>query len=394
MEFKKAYVFVVCGDKEHVETLHFSLKSFRKKTKFPSIVITDSKRNELPINHEHIIDISTPEHLDHHQASIFLKTSVHKYLPKGGIYVYMDSDILAVGEHCDQIFDEFIPPIRFALDHCNMPLFSPASVNCDCKKEYDELIGGIKNYVDGLDHYQFSEDAKIIAQRDVLKRRLVEVFNHKIKFLQKGFKGFFSWPVFTFDKDYKYNRKEKVWYNSDHQPIMTQVDWSKVAKKFDLKYDFFTMQIKNKKGKSIWVNQCDHLKEYIKNKFDIDISKNKWNHWNGGVFIFNDSSHDFLNFWHNATMEIFKDPQWKTRDQGTLIATVWKFQLENQTPLAEQWNYICDYNNVLFGFRPEDGTLTKDKRKYTKPQFVHVYHHFGDISWDFWNWISKDNQSA
>lgn len=109
MEFKRAFVFVVCGDKEHIETLHFSLKSFRKNTKFPSIVITDSKRNEIPILHEHIIDISTPEHFDHHQASIFLKTSVHKYLPKGGTYVYMDSDILAVGEHCDQIFDEFIP---------------------------------------------------------------------------------------------------------------------------------------------------------------------------------------------------------------------------------------------------------------------------------------------
>lgn len=387
----KAFVFVVCGAKEHIDTLHFSLQSFKKKSKQRIVVITDITRNEIPIEHEDIIDIRTPKEYNHHQASIFLKTSVHRYLPKGGRYVYMDSDILAVGEHCDQIFDEFVSPIRFALDHCNMPLFSPAAVNCGCQQEYDNTIQSIKNYVDSLDYYQFTEDEKIIHQRNILKRRLLDVFNNKWKFLQKGLKGFFSWPVFHFDQDYQYNRREKVWYNSDHQPIMAQVDWSKVAKRFDLKYDFLSMQIKNKKGQSIWVNQCHHLPEYIQDKFGVKVKNLNFHHWNGGVFIFGDESHDFLENWHQWSLEIFNDPKWKTRDQGTLIATVWKFGLQKQPPLHEKWNYICDYNNAQFGFRKEDKTLTKDHKKYTRPEFAHVYHHFGDETWDFWNWISKSN---
>jgi hypothetical protein len=47
-----------------------------------------------------------------------------------------------------------------------------------------------------------------------------------------------------------------------------------------------------------------------------------WQHWNGGVFLFDDSSVEFLSSWHEKTvMRIFDLPNWKTRDQGTLIAT-------------------------------------------------------------------------
>lgn len=385
----RAYVFVVCGSKEHIDTLHFSLKSFRQKSKYDQIVITDSKRNEVPVVHDHIIDIDTPEHFDHHQASIFLKTSLHQILPKGKRYVYMDTDILAVGEQVDEIFEEYIPPIRFAPDHCNMPLFSPAAINCGCQEDYDRLVQLIKDYVDQIDHYQFNDDPKIAQQREQLKKRLVVVFNNKLKFLIQGTRGFFSWPVFHFDQDFKYNRKEKLWYNARNQPIMAQVNWSKIAKKFGLKYNFITMQIKDEKGRSIWVNQCNHLQERIQEKFDIQVNNKKWQHWNGGVFLFDDRSHDFLEFWHQSTMEIFKDPNWKTRDQGTLIATVWKFKLERHPTLDTKWNYICDYNNALFEHRPEEGTLTQDGKTYKKPEFVHIYHHFGDTSWDFWNWINQ-----
>jgi hypothetical protein len=385
-----AFIFVVCGTREHIDTLHFSLKTYSSKTKHPLIVVTDPARNEIEVIHDNVLNVTTPLHLDHHQASIYLKTSLHKILPKGGRYAYMDSDILAVGDNCDQIFDQYLPPIRFALDHCTMPFFSPAALYCGCWEKYDSLTQSIKKYVDELDYYQFADDHKIIQQRTVLKKRLVEVLNNKGRFLIKGTQGFFSWPIFNFDKDFKYNRKEKLWYNSENQPIMTQVNWSKVAKKFNLKYDFFTMKIKDQQGKSIWDNKCDHLQSGIHEKFGVKILDRKWNHWNGGVFIFDDQSHEFLDYWHDATMQIFEDKYWKTRDQGTLIATVWKFNLQDHLPLDEKWNFICDYNNALFGFNTHDGTLTSNKKKYTKPEFVHVYHHFGDKTWDFWNWITKD----
>lgn len=386
----KFYVFVVCGVKVHIDTLHHSLKSFKKNTKLPQIVITDSSRNEIAIQHEYVIDIKTPKHFDHHQASIFLKTSLHRYLPKGKMYVYMDSDILAIGKNCDAIFKEYIPPIRFGADHCIMPAFSPAAVHCGCQESYDKLMQSIKDYVVQFDYCKTTNDEKILKQRDILKRRLLFIMGNKKEFLKTGIRAFFSWPIFQLDKDYKFNRKNKIWYNTDDQPIMTQVNWRKVSKKFGFRYNIFSNTIKDKKGRSIWISQCDHLQAYINNKFDIKVKNANWQHWNGGVFLFGDTSHSFLNTWHELTMEIFNDPLWKTRDQGTLIATAWKYNLQKHPTLNEKWNYICDDNNKLFGYREADGAITKNQKKYSFPDFVHIYHRYGDNTWDFWNWINQE----
>lgn len=387
--YNKFYVFVVCGGKEHIETLHFALRTFEKNTTFPKIIITDSQRNEIPIKHNHIIDIQTPKHFDHHQASIFLKTSLHKYLPKGNKYVYMDTDILAIGKHCDDIFDQYSAPITFAPDHCKILSFSPAAVNCGCQESFDQLMKKLDDYTAQFDYYKVTKDEHILQQRKNLEQKLSLILKDKKKFIKTGIRAFFSWPIFRLDKDFKFNRKNKIWYNSDNQPVMTQVNWAKVAKKFDLKYDFFRQNVKYKNGKSIWSNECSHLQEFIKSKFHIDVKLSNWQHWNGGVFLFDDNSHDFLEIWHEYTLEIFKDPQWKTRDQGTLIATVWKLGLDKHPTLNEKWNYICDYNNKLFGYDKDNGMLTKDHKKYTEVEFAHVYHHFGDTSWDFWNWVTK-----
>ena len=73
---KDVFVFVVCGSKEHTDTLNFSLNYLTKYSKKEIWVITDSSRNEDTINHSTVIDIKTPEHLTHHQASIYLKTAI------------------------------------------------------------------------------------------------------------------------------------------------------------------------------------------------------------------------------------------------------------------------------------------------------------------------------
>jgi len=89
-------------------------------------------------------------------------------------------------------------------------------------------------------------------------------------------------------------------------------------------------------------NECDHLKAAIKSKFDVEIDEPSWQHWNGGVFLFDSESSDFMNTWHDYTRQIFADPAWKTRDQGTLIATVWKHGLQHQPMLPDAYNYIVD----------------------------------------------------
>lgn len=385
-----AFIFVVCGDREHIETLHYSLQSFRLKSRLPLIVVTDSGRNEIKIIHDTIFDIRTPAELDHHQASIYLKTSLHKILPKGVRYAYMDSDILAVGDYIDSIFEEYLPPIRFAPDHCAMPSFSPSAMNCSCKQEYDQLISAIQQHISEIDPLVLADDDLTQSKRRLLQRQLAIAFKNKPSLLLKGIKYLLSWPLYKFSKEFYFNRKTNIWEDAEGHPVMTNIKWSKVARKFGLRFNYLTFDIKFPNGQSIWINQCNHLQEGIQRKFKVPVKNPQFHHWNGGVFLFDDQSHDFLDYWHNATLEIFSDSEWKTRDQGTLIATVWKFGLEHHPALDEKWNFICDYNNPLFGYRADDRTLTKDQKKYVRPEFAHVYHHFGDQSWDFWNWITRE----
>ena len=64
------------------------------------------------------------------------------------------------------------------------------------------------------------------------------------------------------------------------------------------------------------------------------------------MFVFDKSSIAFLNTWHDYTMEIFNDPEWKTRDQGTLIATAWKFGLQYHQTLPIGYNFLISRNVV------------------------------------------------
>lgn len=75
------FVFVVCGSAEHISTLNLSLKFLRRYSAYPVLVVTDSSRNEIAIEHDNIIDVETPQQYSHHEASIFLKTGLHKFLP-------------------------------------------------------------------------------------------------------------------------------------------------------------------------------------------------------------------------------------------------------------------------------------------------------------------------
>jgi len=160
--------------------------------------------------------------------------------------------------------------------------------------------------------------------------------------------------------------------------------WWKVAKKSGLTWNHFKGYPKLPDGRNLWSEQCNHLADTIEQKFNISISNKNFQHWNGGVFLFNDSSHAFLDFWHQSTLTIFKDPYWKTRDQGTLIATIWKFGLQKHPPLDKKWNLIADYYKPELKWLDQETVQLSIKEK-VKPNFVHVYHHFGDESWEFWN---------
>ncbi|HNS43244.1 MAG TPA: hypothetical protein PKN22_10835 [Taishania sp.] len=379
---KNSFIFVVCGAKEHIDTLHFSLKYLQKYSKNEIWVLTDSSRNETPVLHDKIVDVQTPQEYNHHQASIFLKTGIFNYFPKGNRYCYLDTDIIACSEEVDAIFDQYQAPITFAPDHCTMEQFSAYAVNCDCIKTYNHYTDLLENHLVKIDPLRTSTQPMIVENR----KKLVAYYQKHTSVFQKiqlGLRFLLSFKQFKISDGLYFDKKERVWKDANAQVFMNHFRWPSVSKKVGLKWNYIKGYPILPDGRSLWQLSCTHLPQYIHEKFNTTVQNNRFQHWNGGVFLFDDQSHDFLNTWFEKTMEIFKDPKWKTRDQGTLIATIWKKGLQHHPMLSKKWNLIADFHNPHLKWVNNEIQLAENERY--QPAFVHVYHHFGDEHWNFWN---------
>lgn len=261
MAIERAFVYVACGAAVHMRTLHRSLEYLRPRTRLPILVVTDTRRNEIAIEHDAVIDVATPEHFDHHQASIFLKTRLNRILPRGREYTYLDTDIIAIDGGVDSIFEHRHGPVSFARDLNNLrnrvAQFSPWAVRCEC-------IG------------------------------------------DKG-------------------------------------------------------------------QNCSHLAQAIERQWGLSV-RDDWMHWNGGVFVMGLQADPFMDLWHRLTMEIFTDPYWKTRDQGTLIATVWWLGLQKQTCLPLRYNFIIDSNTPELRLDDGGDYFVHPSLPPLRPVFLHLYH--------------------
>jgi hypothetical protein len=76
--------------------------------------------------------------MNDHQASIYLKTSLHRQLPAGNCYCYLDSDVIALNSEVDNVFKQKKGLIAFAPDHSRMSKFSPYAVKCGCLEQNQE----------------------------------------------------------------------------------------------------------------------------------------------------------------------------------------------------------------------------------------------------------------
>lgn len=347
------FSFIVCGAKEHIDTLHFSLPYLRKYSKNEIWILTDSTRNEIPIQYDgKIIDIETPKNFDNHQASIYLKTGVYRFVPKGNRYCYLDTDIIAFSEEVDAIFDQYVSPITFAPDHCVLNKFSAYAVNCGCQ---DRWLKERALFERVISKYQIkNQNEELTKKRKELENKFESLKHNLPKKISTGFRFIFSYPRFHLTEDLIFDKKRKIWTDKQDNIIMYHINDKKIEKATGFRYNRFTHKWLNEQGEDIWADSCHHLGEFIHKKFNVKVKNKYFQHWNGGVFLFDDTSHDFLEAWFSKTMEIFKDVQWKTRDQGTLIATVWEFGLENHPTLNKRWNLIADYNKPIMEWEEDE----------------------------------------
>lgn len=405
-EKRKAFVFVVCGDDKHIHTLNFSLRYLKHYSRLPVMVVTDKARNRVAIEHEHVTNIRTPEALDHHQASIWLKTGLHKILPFPGEYCYLDSDVIAVDTEVDKIFSHKVGPVTFAHDHCTLDKFSPSAVYCNCSDNSSKAGSLTEENLSRL-HKVLSE---ILPAPVRMRPELESQKNDLLHLLQSCYHKPYSNPVLSFSlllkrffiplksfrlKSYRYIRKEKKWLNTNNEVVLFNFRHyaRKVRQNSPFCFDPKNGNWRFSDGRPLYVTaeegKCSHLHEAVFSKFGIQITEKTWQHWNGGVFLFNEDSRDFMDAWHQMTLGIFQETYWKTRDQGTLAATVWKFGLQNQSCLPQEYNFIVDYYEPGLQYINGRGFSLNNFKDTIVPHFVHVYHHFGNQDWYVWNAIEN-----
>jgi hypothetical protein len=259
----RRWVFVVCGGALHIDTLRTAVAHLRPLTSLEIWVVTDSRRNVHPIDTDgvdRVVDVATPAELDDHQASIWLKTSVHRHVPPGE-WCYLDSDIIAVRPGMEQVFEHRRGPVAFAPDLTisvnRVDRFSPWAMNCDCSG-----------------------------------------------------------------------------YGDRHS--------------------------------------CSHLREQIALRLGVEVPRD-WVHWNGGVFVFGPDSGDFLDLWHRTAIESFSWPEWRTRDQGALIATVWRTGHQELVGLPQAFNFIADLGNGDLCLEAERGWALHPQGPWHEPYLLHCY---------------------
>jgi 4-hydroxybenzoate polyprenyltransferase len=269
----RRWVFVVCGGELHIDTLRTAVTHLRPLTSLEIWVVTDSSRNVHPIDQagiDGIVDVATPSEMDDHQASIWLKTSVHRRLPPGE-WCYLDSDVIAVRPGLEEVFDHRHGPVAFASDlmipdNC-VDRFSPWAMTCDCAGHGDE-------------------------------------------------------------------------------------------------------------------HSCGHLRDQLQVRFDLTVPGD-WLHWNGGVFVFGEDSWEFLDLWHRNAIESFAWPEWRTRDQGALIATAWTTGNQDCPRLPSGFNFIADLGSSDLCLDPDKGWAVHPQGPWHRAMFLHLYtSRLEDPTWD------------
>lgn len=401
MSRKAAYVYVVCGSDAHINTLHTSLQFLKSHSACEIIVVTDLSRNKAVINHPDIIDVRTDPSFSDAQAAIYLKTSLHRHLDMDNrVYCYLDTDVLAIDKDADTIFEQPFDPIGFCPDNITFDFFSPYAVHCPCiglaeknKKILNDAIGMYKAEYSTWKTFCNNPEGKALQTTlSVLEKH---PYTHTATLLHYFFQKYNPLSKTIRLKSWRQHKKDKAWYDINGNKVLYPIEDYEifVHKKTGFEYHK-TDKYWSLPGQpwDVTKPRCTHLHDAIERTFGLRITPENWQHPNGGFFLFDKRSSDFLETWHTHCMAIFKLSDWKTRDQATLGLTWREMGLNKTAYLPVEYNYIIDYFCDNVAYEPDKGFSKDGFKSCYQPIFVHVFHHFGDTTWALWNTLLSFNE--
>jgi hypothetical protein len=393
----QGYVFAVCGEESHFRCLRRALARLRPRTQHPIFVLVDPGRNPQTQLEAQVIPVSTPEDLDHHQAAIYLKTSVHRYLPGPGPYCYLDSDVLAVSPGVDEVFRHFEPPVTFASDlvfpDSNLRTFSPHAQACRCRANHRKLLLYFQRLQAFTRDHLKNVDFPSLSQTGFYQGAVFHGEIRNNRWWTGTGRGFHGDGSLKYVQIYREGNQESITYyfpdnqwrwvkaeayephglwTTDHGLSFHWVEDGSAGYWLDQDGDSLRRDTEDSddqdhettwwyRGKErLWRRQgpeesgywvdaqgrrapsCDHLSRALEERFQVQIRDPSWIHWNGGVFLFDPADAGFLETWHGMALDLFGDSRWRVRDQGALVAAAWAHGLEDQPRLPRVFNLIAD----------------------------------------------------
>jgi len=156
----------------------------------------------------------------------------------------------------------------------------------------------------------------------------------------------------------------------DNDVLAVSEDASKIFDHFRGPITFATDHVVTFDYFSPWALKKGRLPEVAKSVYGLDIDP-KWSLWNGGVFLFNEESTEFLDWWNEATMHVFFDDNWIDRDQASLAIAAWKFGLQDHPRLPQQFNWLVQHSGIPFG---ELSTKFEKGRFSFQDKQIHMMH--------------------
>ena len=360
MKGDHAYVYAVVGRGKYSSRVDQSLRRLQSLTAYNIFVVAGKGRHDVTSTSD-IIEVAVPADLNDHQASIWLKTSLHRHLPSGSSYCYLDSDILPIRKP-DAIFESYSSPGMLARDHATIDQFSPYALHCGCLKQKVDQQKHLQTYIDRFANHSHSRLPKDVLEQQ--QARLHVLLSNQST-LQK-WKHFLMFNLanrrYHLNNEFYFDKTEQAWLDGNDEIILYHEPNLHIQRHAPFTHDAKTGQWYNPDQEDIHDVQCQHLRERMSDQFGIATDGHE-RLWNGGLILFDDTSADFMHTWHQLAVGMLADPQWQTRDQAALFMAARKCHIDPMVnALPKQWNWLI----------ADERDLQELIKSDVVPHFVHM----------------------